>query len=467
MRLNSNIRNFISLFFNEFISRFISFIAVTYLARVLGTTGFGIINIGLAVLSYLMVIATSGLTLLGTKKIVSGAEDSGLLAGNILLTRFALSAIILLAFILSTFLFVQPGEIFNVILIYSLFLLPSSLLLEWFFHGNQKMDVIAVGRTFGTIAYLLALILFVRNPHDTVLAGVAWVLGGIVNALYLFLIFKKNNYPLKYNFNPSVFFRLIKESFSLGAASIITQFVIQFPVIYLGIVLSNTAAGIYSAAYKIIILILVVDRVFNALFFPKIVQYIHNKKENLDETFNRILKIISVLGLSVLLISLILAEIIVETVFGIEFKEAVLIFMILLGSFYFTLLNSVLTYTLIAMNREKVYVVALICGTIVFFAGIISLTNLFGAAGASASYVLFEFTSFIMMGVMLKKNININFLRAVALPAFFIIIVKFALFSFISLPLQIIIAVCAVIPVILYLAGIGAEEFRFIKRIFV
>lgn len=467
MRLNPNFRNILSLFFIEFISKLIGFIAVTYLARVMGTTGFGIINIGLAILSYLMVIATSGLTLSGTKKILSGTDDPGLLTGNILFARFTLSVVVLLVFILSVFLFVQSGEIFYVILVYSLFLLPSALLLEWFFHGHQKMDIIAIGRTIGMISYLLALIFFVRNPHDTVLAAVAWVIGGIVNALYLFLFFKKRNYPLKYSFNPSVFFLLIKESLSLSAASIITQLVIQFPVIYLGIVLSNSAAGIYSAAYKIIILILVVDRVFNALFFPKIVQYIHNKTENLGETFNRILKIISVLGLSVLLISIILAETVVATVFGTEFKEAVLVFMILLGSFYFTLLNSVFTYTLIAMNREKIYVLALVCGAIVFFAGIVLSTNLFGVAGTATSYVLFEFTSFLVMGFILGKDININIIRAVALPTFFTVMLKFALLAFISFPLQIIVAVCAGIPIIFYLAGIGLEEYRFIKRIFV
>ncbi len=461
-----NLKNIASLFFNEFISRFIGFIAVTYLARVLGTNGFGIINIGLAVLSYLMVFATSGLTLLGTKKIISGADDPGLFAGNILLARFTLSVIVLLVFITSVFLFMQPGEIFNVILIYSFFLLPSALLMEWFFHGHQKMDIIAAGRTFGMIAYLLALMLLVKSPHDTLLTGAAWVLGGIINVLYLFLIFKKKNYSLKYSFNPSFFSRLIKESFSLSVASIITQSVIQFPVIYLGIVSSNSAAGVYSAAYKIIILILVVDRVFSALFFPKIVKYIHNRTENLDVTFNKILKIISGLGLSVLIIFLVLAEIVVETIFGIEFKEAVLIFMILLGSFYFTLLNSIFTYTLIAMNREKVYVFALTCGAVVFFAGIILLTNFFGVAGTAVSYVLFESTSFIVMGAILKKNISINIFRIVALPVSFTIILKFTLFTFISLPFQTIIAICAGIPVIFYLAGIGVEEFRFVKRIF-
>lgn len=467
MRLNTNLKNVISLFSIEFVSRLIGFFAVTYLARILGTDGFGIINIGLAVLSYLMVLATSGLNLFGTKKIISGQEDSAVLSGNIIFTRFTLSVIVLIVFTLLLPLFVQPGEQFNVILMYSLFLLPSALLLEWFFHGFQKMDIIAFGRAVGMAAYLFAIIILVKNPHDTVLTGVAWLIGGIINAAYLFIIFRKMNYTIKLQFKVSVFLKYIKESFSLSAASIIAQFVIQFPVIYLGITLSSSASGVYSAAYKIIVLILVIDRVFNALFFPKIVQYINSKVENTEEMFNRIIKIVSAIGISVLLISSILSDIIVVTIFGSEFKDAVFVFTILLWSFYLTLLNSVFTYTLIALNLENIYVKALSIAAIFFFAAIVLLTYFLGVAGAAISYVVFELTAFVCMAILLNKYFDVKVFRSTILPALMIFLISIGLGAYLSLPFQIGFALCAGLPLILLMIGIGKEEFNFVKRIFI
>ena len=467
MGLNPNSKNIISLFLVELLSRLIGFAAVTYLARILGTNGFGVINIGLAVLSYLLVLASSGLTLSGTKKLLEGSEDSGLLPGNVILTRFTFSMITLLGFVLAISFFVNNKETYNVLLIYSLYLFPSAFLLEWYFHGRQRMDIISIGRTVGMLSYLAALLLIVHHSTDTMLVAVAWVLGGITNALYLFLIFWRNNFSLEFKFHLSSIIKLIKESLSLSAASIITQFVIQFPVIYAGIALSNSDAGIYSAAYKLIVLILVVDRVFNALFFPKIVNFIKNRSENIDEMFNMIYKIISFVGITILFLSMILAETAIKLLFGSAFTNAATVFIILLGAFYFTLLSSIFTYTLIAMNCEKQYVYSLFIGAVVFFVSIVLLTGYFGVNGIAASYVLFELVSFIIMNVFISKKIKTHVVRTVILPAIIIVLSKMILYSFTAISLQLLLAVAFCLPMILYTVGIGKEEFRFIKRIFI
>ncbi|MFO7446303.1 MAG: oligosaccharide flippase family protein, partial [Ignavibacteriaceae bacterium] len=143
MKLNKNLKNVISLFSIEFVARFFAFIAVTYLARIMGTSGFGVINIGLAVLSYAMIVANGGLTLLGTKKIAAGSANNEKLAGDIFLTRVLFSFILFVTAIVISYIFITSGEVFNVITAYLFFLFPSAVLLEWFFHGLQRMDVIA------------------------------------------------------------------------------------------------------------------------------------------------------------------------------------------------------------------------------------------------------------------------------------------------------------------------------------
>ncbi len=300
--MNRNLKNIISLFSIEFIARLIGLLAVTYLARVLGKSNFGVINIGLAILSYAMIIGNGGLTLLGTRKVAGNVNNIEKLTGDIILTRITFTVLIFVLSATAVYYFVKSEEIARTIIAYLFFLFPNAILLEWFFQGKQKMEMIAIGRIIGSFAYLIFVMLFVLHTNDTVLTGIGWVFGGLINAIFLISIFFITKNKFKLNFKDFKFITLLKESYSLGLASIIAQFVILFPVLYLGFVLSNSDAGIYSAAYKIIVIFLIVDRVFSALFFPKITQYYATTPEKLKEMFNKVLKIISVFGLSVSLI---------------------------------------------------------------------------------------------------------------------------------------------------------------------
>ena len=347
MRINKNSLNIIYLFSLEFFVRLIGFAATTYLARVLGTSGYGLINLGLAILGYALLFGNSGLTLLGTRKIAANAEKPGELVSGILSARFFLSLIILIISYLVISIFITPAETKSIVLIYMLYLIPFAFLLEWFFQGIQRMGAITIGRIIGMVSYLIFLIIFVKSERDTLLTAVGWIIGGVVNSIVLWFIFNKTGNKAKIKFRNFNFIPVIKESISLSLASIIAGLAVSFPVIYLGIVTTNSNIGIYSAAFKIIILFLTFDRVFNALFFPKIINCINNYPEKLEEIFNSILKIIVAFSLSVGLIEIVGGKFIITLIFGKLFVDSIIIFQLLTGYFTFTLINSVFSFTII------------------------------------------------------------------------------------------------------------------------
>ena len=109
--MNRNLKNIISLFSIEFIARLLGLLAVTYLARVLGKSNFGVINIGLAVLSYAMIIGNGGLTLLGTRKVAGNVNSIEKLTGDILLTRITFAALIFMISTAAIYFLVQSEEV--------------------------------------------------------------------------------------------------------------------------------------------------------------------------------------------------------------------------------------------------------------------------------------------------------------------------------------------------------------------
>ena len=466
MKVNKNSLNIIYLFSLEFFVRLIGFAATTYLARVLGTSGFGLINLGLAILGYALLFGNSGLTLLGTRKIASGSEKAGGIVSEILSARFFLSIFILIISFLVVFFFVKPVETRNIVLVYMFYLIPFAFLLEWFFQGIQRMGVITIGRIIGMASYLAFLILFVKSRQDTLLTAAGWIIGGAVNSVILWLFFNKsgNKAKIKYrNFN----FTVLKESISLSLASIIAGLAVLFPVIFLGIVSTNSNIGIYSAAFKILILFLTFDRVFNALFFPKIINCINNFPEKLEEIFNSILKIIVVFSLSVGLLEIVGGRFIITFVFGKSFVDSVLIFQILTGYFTFTLINSVFSFTLIGMNKEKIYTIALSIGAAVFIILSLILYNYLSVPGVALSLPFFEITVLSYMASKLKHLVKIRIFRNLFIPVTgtYIVILPVLLFIKISLLIKLLLVLIVCIPVIIVLTGFNTGELKFLKRV--
>lgn len=467
--LNKNVKNIISIFSTEFIARFFAFLSVTYLARILGASNFGVINIGLAVLSYAMIVSNGGLTLFGTKKISAELGSTVRLTGDILLTRIFFSVMIFILSAVIVYIFISPKELIDVIIAYLFFLFPAAFLLEWFFQGIQSMEAIAFGRAAGSLVYFIFLLLFVTHSSDKVLAGIGWTISGIVNSLLLLFIFFKKNLSIKIDLKNFQFGRMLKESLPLGLAATVAQFVVMFPVIYLGIVSDISASGIFSAAYKLIVLLLILDRVFNALFFPKIVRYfrINRNPAEINQNLNTILKIISFFGLSVSLMGLISAAFLITSIFGESFSGSIIVFQVLIGNFLLTLLNSVFTYTLIAMNQEKIYTTSLLAGMIVFLASIPVLTGLYGSAGSAAALVLFELTCFLIMYIKLKSRLHIIISRNIVLPAGFVILIT-TLISMpdFSLSMRLLFGIAGIICLAL-ITGITKDEVKFIKKVLI
>ncbi len=467
--ISKNFKNILSLFSVELVVRLIGFAAVTYLARVLGKSNFGVINIGLAVLSYGMILGNSGLTLLGTRKVASGEEDLGALTSGIFKIRILLTIVITIIIGLIVLLFVQLNETAEVSLFYLFFLFPSAVLLEWFFQGRQKMGIIAIGRVLMMLAYFLFLIFFVKDSTDVIMTPIGWVVGGFLNALFLLIVFKKEGFSLSRGKNYYRSFFLLKEAFPLAAASIMAQVVIMFPIIFIGIILSEAEVGVYSAAYKIVVLFLIFDRVFNAVFYPKIVNSITNGSENIEELFNKVLKIITTFALSAGIFAVMSGDLMIPFVFGQEYTESIIIFKIITGYFIFTMINSVFGYTLIGMKKEKFYTISILFGMIIFFISGTILTHYYGSEGMAVGLILFEISSLIFMYAKLKNIININFLRFVFLPVVvsLTVLLPGLILLDTDLIIKLLLSVIVCIPLIAFVAGINKEDLYFLKRILV
>ncbi|MBN1639060.1 MAG: oligosaccharide flippase family protein [Ignavibacteriales bacterium] len=467
MKINKNIKNIVSLFSSEFIARLVGFIATIYLARKLGSENFGVLSIGLAVLNYAAIFSASGLNMLGTRKTTEQIEDNNTIINKLIISKLSLTVFVAIVTFYSVTLFVHSETTSEIIFIYLLYLLPSVFIIDWYFQGKEKMEVITIGRSVGMVVYLIFVLLFVNSSSDLVPAAYAWVLGAIFNAIILWIFLLKRVKLKLFSVKVLNAFIYLKESISLGVATIISQVVIMFPILYIGAVYSEEIVGIYSAAYRIIILLLVADRIFSSIFFPKIVNLITRHSDKLENAFTSILRIITFSSFYIGFISVTFADKIVITIFGAEYNDSVLIFQLLIGYFIFTLINSVFSFTLIGMKKEKFYSIAMLIGMLGFFISIFFLDNFYSISGITISLILYEIITIAYMIYKLHKFISFNlyklFYSLIISSFIFILLINYSIDFSLLLKITFIILL---LPLTLYTCNIRKNEIVLIKGIF-
>lgn len=447
--------------------KFVGFLATAYLARILGKSGFGAINVGQSILNYAIVLSTGGLAILGTRKIASDSKASEI-TGQVFYGRFIFSIIVFLLAVTITFLLLGLSESFYIVFTYLLFLFPTVFMLGWFFVGIQKMETVAYARIIGTIVYFIIIVVIVKERQDAVLTGIAWTAGGIATTLFFLYFYKRYGYSFHLSRGRNKFLRTLKESFPLGIASYISQFLVAFPIIYIAFIAGNSVAGIFSAALKMISLFLIFDRVFATLFLPKITNVISTRESSLEELFNIILKIVVISTLIVSIFLFVFSELIIIKVFGSTYIEAVYIFRLLLFYFVFTIIDSVFANTLIGLMKEKVYTISLLIALIVFLAATFVLTPFLREYGVIYSFIVINIISLSYMSINLKKEIKIKFYRLVILPLLCtsLILLVFILFV-IPFYIELIISFLIFIPLLIKITGFSKGEINFIKQVFI
>lgn len=457
------------MYLGDAVSRLLGLLAVSYLARILGPSDFGIISIGLAVLAYAMVLGNSGLKLLGTRKVAGENQNLESLTANIIISRLLLSAVAFSLGIGIVYIFSVSKEIVLVTRVYLLGVFPAALLLEWFFHGKRKLGIIAGGKVIGMFFYLAFVLFFVKNNKDIMWIAWAWIIGLAANSLFLWILFTQKKHTLSFHKETLNVGSLLLEAFPLGIAIIIAQITTQFPPIYLGVVATKAEVGFFTAAFKVVLFLLVLDRVFYSVFFPNISRCFNNFPDKLEANVNVVLKITTVLVLIIGLYAVISGKYIIQLIFGPSFMNAVPIFQVLVGYFVLNLINSVFTFTLIGMEQEKIYTRSLLSGMIVFFIVTFLLTNLLGTVGVACGLIAYQLTALIIMAVALKHYIVLNYIRSLILPFMgtFLLLIPLLLFVNLAYFVKVIIITVIGFPYIIWLGGISKNDLYYLKRKFI
>ena len=403
-------------FIGLIIGKIFAYLIRVFIARTLGPSDFGLISIGLAILSIFTTFSLLGLNQ-GLTRMISyykGKNNFKKIKGAIFssfkivfsLSIFFSLVLFLIADKISIIFFSEP-KLINIIKIFS-FALPFSVLMNLssssFLGFKMVKYKVYIKDIFKNISTFLLIIIFFYFSFNLLRLSLAFLLGYIISAFVGLYYLKTKIYPhLKKISKTPVWKELIGFSYTLFLSGTVALVMGYTDVLMLGYFDTISNVGIYNAALNTCILITFVLTSFAFIFLPLITElFSKNKKKQIRKIYTTSTRWIFSIVFPIFLIFILFPDNILRILFGPDFVSGSLALVILSFGFltHVSVGLSIETITAIGKPKINLYLNSL-AAVSNFFLNLI-LIPIYGMVGAAIAMT---------SGLMLKSIFSLLYLN--------------------------------------------------------
>jgi PST family polysaccharide transporter len=359
--------NFFSKLGVDVISRLLSLVTLPIIARTLGPDGYGLYAYLSVLVGYFGFFLDLGYYIYGTSEIcrtgnsVEVVDDIISLQAVVLVVTMAVLVISGLLFFDTTFLVL--------VLISAFTLVVQPMLITHYYIANKKLYHISLAQLIGQVLFVISVVTLYINTPSLLLLVVLTQAAGIITALIMFVPYvRKNGLHLRLRF--SALRATISKVYRLGIASKLEAVTTSITPLILGAWLSSYELGVYSAAFKIFILLFASVQSLQQTIMP----LIFKKQSTKDVDFEQMSLLFYlnvafgvVFGVAVFLCS----PLIITILYGEKFIDAIIVLRFFSLAIALWPTHSFILTMLIALKRHTSYLITTI--TYSAFAVIISM----------------------------------------------------------------------------------------------
>ncbi|MDB5407868.1 MAG: Membrane protein involved in the export of O-antigen and teichoic acid [Rhodospirillales bacterium] len=262
--------NFLAVTGASLLSRLLGLVTSVYVRRTLGPAVIGQVSWNVAVLSYLTVIASPGLQLLGQREITLGSARPQAMV-SLVITLQAICAIVAYgAALLIAALDLRGPEISYLLVLQGIALLLSALNVSWILQAHERMVVASLVDLAVVALQLPALILLVHGPDDVVIyviCNVPFTIAGL--ACKIWYLRKCGLFSLT-QFQPTLAGggRMLSEAWPMALSQAAVLIYTNSDAVILGFSKGNEAVGLYTTAYNLMLVPTMISGSLWNAYFP-------------------------------------------------------------------------------------------------------------------------------------------------------------------------------------------------------
>jgi len=350
------------------IFRIISLFVIIFLARYLGTIGFGKYSFVFAYLAFFGIITDLGLQNILVREMSRDEFITAKLIGNVYVIKLILSvfAVILSIAVIKLMHYPTDTATYVYIATFTLPFLSFNEIYAAIFQSNLRMeyDVIAKLSFKVLSAGLIMWIIFAKGTLMQII--IALVFSEMVKTLISYCFSRKFVRP-QFAIDFGLWIYLIKESMPLALSSVIWIIYYQIGIVMLSPMKGDIAVGIYSAAHKLIEPLSLIPIALTMSLFPIMSASFKSSNDRIIKSYRLSIKYLLIIALPIAIGTMFLSDKIVLLIYGAEFANSAAVLQILIWALVFTFSNSVLLQLLISMDKQKLNTLSI---------GICAITNI-------------------------------------------------------------------------------------------
>jgi O-antigen/teichoic acid export membrane protein len=235
----------------ELVNKVLRFVAFVVLARSLSASDFGLLNVGIAISGTVLVASSLGLPDLAARDVAVAPGHAGWLAGHVAVARvIVLGAFSVIGILLATL--VWPGHTSLLIMaaLMAVFMAVSS---DWLARGLERMSVAAAANASGGLAIVAGSLAVAKLSGSATTALAAFAIAECVVAVVLW-----TNLHLLASVQLGVrgMGSMVRRAWPLAFSSLaIYSYYANVDTIILAASHSNREAGLYSAPYRLFLVL--------------------------------------------------------------------------------------------------------------------------------------------------------------------------------------------------------------------
>lgn len=344
-------------FIGKVISLFLMLASFALIARYLGQFGFGQFTTVMAYLQALAVFSDMGLYMIFITMLSQKSKDEKQLVGNFFTFRIIASIVVLFIGIVIAYFIPQYAYIIKLgIVITALSFLFGSLiqLFTGFFQKKLKMNYVVYAEIIGRacLVGLIALVIWLKLGLLSILSAV--VISGLIIFLLLFMfVYKFVPVSLQFDFN--LWRAILKKTWPVGLSIILTTIYFKGDTIILSLFRPFEEVGIYGASYRILEALIMFPPIFMGLVLaPLVSAWAEKDKDRFRRIFQKSFDFFIILIFPLVIGILFLAKPLMILIAGNEFAISAGPLKVLVFATAFIFLGSLTTYTIIAIEKQKI-----------------------------------------------------------------------------------------------------------------
>ena len=344
----------------DIFGRLMRFALVIVIARSLGAAGYGVYAFAFAFAEVYGVISDFGMSNLIIRDTSRDKSRLPRYLGNILLVEAALSFIAYaFLFLLVDLMGLPHGEavvVYVAVLSYALTALAT--IVRATFKAYEKMEYDAVLSVVQQVVTVILGITVLYLGYGLLALALAFVVGSLVNLVASLVLVSTRFTRPKFTLERRFLRYMLKEMPFFGLFVFFALIYYKISTLLLSFIQGDAATGWFNAPYTMAVSLTFLPAAFMGALFPVISTLHISSRELARVAYQESFRYMVVLGLPLAFGTTVLADKIINIVYGPQFYNSIVVLQIVIWSVAILFLNYVLTTTLTSINLQRVVMYA-------------------------------------------------------------------------------------------------------------